>query len=230
MRIEGNDHLVEFNDVHSAVTESDDQGAMDMFRNATYRGGIFRYNRFRDVGKTGDEPAVHGQAAIRFDDAISGMLVYGNLFIRSANGNFGAVQMNSGRDNIFVDNARGVSGGWNPNNHVWRMLREDPEQSGFITNELYLERYPKIATMLDEPAVNHVWRNLFIRCDQITSGNIANLDLFQNAEFDTDPGFIDPEDYRPAADSSVFEQIGLRRPPLEQVGLYEHPLRASPIK
>jgi hypothetical protein len=232
MRIEGNDHLVEFNDIRDAVTESDDQGAIDMFRNATYRGGVFRYNSFRDIGKTGDEPAVHGQAAVRFDDAISGMLVYGNLFVRSSNGNFGAVQMNSGRDNImdnniFIDNARGVSGGWNRNNHVWRMLRENPEQAGFFTNDLYLERYPEIAGMLEDPAVNHVWRNLFIRCGQITTGNLANLDLLQNAEFDADPGFVGPDDYRLRPDSPVFEQIGFRNLPLDQAGLYDHPLRAS---
>ena len=34
MRIEGNDHLIEFNEVHSMVRESDDQGAMELFRNA----------------------------------------------------------------------------------------------------------------------------------------------------------------------------------------------------
>jgi hypothetical protein len=81
----------------------------------------------------------HGQAAIRFDDAISGMLVYGNVFIRSANGNFGAIQMNSGRDNImdnnlFIDCSRGVSGGWNPNNSVWRRSRQPTtRRTGYYT-------------------------------------------------------------------------------------------------
>ena len=58
MRIEGNDHVIEFNDVHSVVRESDDQGAMELFLNATYRGVVFRHNRFRNVGKTGAEAAV----------------------------------------------------------------------------------------------------------------------------------------------------------------------------
>jgi hypothetical protein len=232
MRIEGNDHLMEYNDVHSAVTESDDQGAMELFRNATYRGVVFRHNRFRNVGKTGSEGAVHGQAAIRFDDAISGMLVYGNLFVRSSNGNFGAIQMNSGRDNLmdnnlFVDCARGISGGWNAGNSVWRMLRENLNQPGFFTNELYLSRYPEIATMLDEPAVNRAWRNIFVQCGAMTTGNAANLDLFQNAKFDTDPGFLGPDDYRLKPDSPVFRQIGFRPLPLEEIGLYEHPLRAT---
>jgi len=118
MRIEGNDHQIEYNEVYNAVRESDDQGAMELFRNATFRGVVFRYNRFTNCGLAGTGAAVHGQAAIRFDDAISGMLVYGNIFIRSANGNFGAIQMNSGRDNImdnnlFIDCKQGISGGWN---------------------------------------------------------------------------------------------------------------------
>ena len=31
MRLEGNDHLVEFNEVYRVVSESDDQGGVDMF-------------------------------------------------------------------------------------------------------------------------------------------------------------------------------------------------------
>ena len=42
IRLNGNDHLVELNDVHDVVTESDDQGGCDMYGNATYRGNVFR--------------------------------------------------------------------------------------------------------------------------------------------------------------------------------------------
>jgi len=234
MRIEGNDHLIEYNDVHSAVRESDDQGAMELFRNATYRGVVFRYNRFRNVGKTGAGAAVHGQAAIRFDDAISGMLVYSNLFVRSANGNFGAIQMNSGRDNlmdnnIFVDCKQGISGGWNAGNRVWRTLREGKSIPGFFTGKLYLQRYPKIATMLDQPAYNHIWRNAFIQCGALATGNPGGLDLFQNGVFEADPGFVDAAngDYRLKPDSPVFGKVGLRPIPLDEVGLYDDALRAT---
>ena len=116
MRIEGNDHVIEYNEVFNAVTESDDQGGMELFANPTYRGVVFRHNRFTNCGKAGAGASVHGQAAIRLDDAISGMLVYGNVFVRSANGHVGAVQINSGRDNVidnnlFIDCRQAVSGG-----------------------------------------------------------------------------------------------------------------------
>ncbi|MCC5845490.1 MAG: right-handed parallel beta-helix repeat-containing protein [Verrucomicrobia bacterium] len=236
MRIEGNDHLVEMNDVHSAVTESDDQGAIDMWGNPTYRGIVFRHNIFRDILKTGDEPAIHGQAAIRFDDAISGMVVYGNLFVRSSGGNFGAVQMNSGRDNImdnnlFVDCALGITGGWNPNNPFWQALRDTPEPHGYITNDLYRSRYPEIATMLDDPAANHAWRNIFHRTGvAVHPYGPGDIERFENAEFgEEDPGFVNAADgdYRLRPDAPALQRIGFRPLPLDEVGLYSHPLRAN---
>ncbi len=239
LRIEGNDHLIEFNDIHSAVQESDDQGAMELFGNPTYRGVVFRYNRFRNIGKTGTEPFVHGQAAIRFDDAISGMLVYGNLFIRSARGNFGAVQINGGRDNIidnnlFVECSRGITGGWYPDNPVWRSLREGRAPATFFTNDLYRARYPTLAHLLDPDGVNHYWRNMFYRCDSILGGNLAHVDALENVEFsDADPGFVNAAagDYRLRPDAPVFSAVAFRPLPLEHIGLYRSDSRATwPVK
>lgn len=235
MRIEGNDHIIEFNEVHSAVLESDDQGAMELFANPTYRGVVFRYNRFTNCCMTGIGAMAHGQAAIRLDDAISGMLIYGNVFIRSANGNFGAIQMNSGRDNImdnnlFVDCSRGISGGWNPGNSVWRGIAAGQPRPGIITSNLYLERYPKIATMMDEPGINHVWRNVFYRCGPFVTGNRAHLDLIENGLFeDVDPGFVDAanDDYRLRPDAPLFNTVGFRPIPMDEIGLYEDDYRAS---
>ena len=224
MRIEGNDHIIEFNDVFDAVRESDDQGAMELFRNATYRGVVFRHNRFRNIGKTGTEVAVHGQAAIRLDDAISGILVYGNIFERSANGHFGGVQMNSGRDNtidnnLFIDCKQGISGGWNEGNPVWQDLLAGKPLEGFYTSELYLSRYPEMAHMLEAPGINHVWRNAFFRSGPMVTGNRANLDLFANEVIaDGDPKF---------GNASFLSAMGFRPIPVEEIGLYDDAYRAT---
>ena len=56
--------LVELNEVHRVVLESDDQGAVDMFGNPTYRGNIYRYNYWHHLGNwdgTGDTS--HSQRA-----------------------------------------------------------------------------------------------------------------------------------------------------------------------
>jgi len=229
MRIEGNDHVIEYNDIHSAVRESDDQGAIDIYANPSYRGIVFRHNRFVNCGKAGVGASVHGQAAIRFDDAISGMLVYGNVFVRSANGNFGTVQMNSGRDNIidnnlFVDCKQGISGGWAPGNGVWREIAASKKPADVITSDLYLKRYPLIATMMDSPGINHVWRNVFYRSGPLATGNRANLDLIENGVFaDKNPGFVNPEagDFRLRADSELRRTVGFRPIPVDEIGLYK---------
>ena len=238
MRIEGNDLLIEYNEVHSMVTESDDQGAFELFRNPTFRGVEFRHNYFHHIGKTGAGASVHGQAAIRFDDAISGMLVYGNVFYRCANGKFGAVQMNSGRDNLmdnnlFIDCKQGISGGWNPGNNVWKMLRAGEKFPGLYQDELHLKRYPQIATMLDEPGINHVWRNLFVRCGEVAT-RVPYLELFQSGVFEEeDPGFVDAakRDFRLRDEAEAFQTVAFQPIPFEEIGLYESPARASwPVK
>lgn len=234
MRIEGNDHLIEYNEVHDAVLESDDQGAMELFANPTYRGVVFRHNSFTRIGIPPGQQMAHGQAGIRFDDAISGMLVYGNVFYKAANGNFGGVQMNSGRDNImdnniFAECKQGISGGYYPNNNVWKQLREGQKPPATITSALYLQRYPQIATMLSEPAVNNVWRNVFYKCGRDVSGNRATLDMLANGVFETDPGFADAAqgNFTLKADAPLFNAIGFRPIPVNEIGLYKDQWRPT---
>lgn len=238
MRIEGNDHVIEMNEVHSMVLESDDQGAMELFANPSYRGVVFRHNYFHQIGKTGSEAEVHGQAAIRFDDAISGMLVYGNVFHQSAGGNFGAIQMNSGRDNVidnnlFVDCKQGISGGWHSGNSIWASIREGRPRPDIYTTPLYLTRYPLIATMMDDPGINHAWRNIFYECGQIAN-RPRGLELFENHVYDksaTDLVKVNPVDSRLSINSEFLRRVGLKPIPIDQMGLYESAHRASwPVK
>ena len=161
------------------------------------------------------------------------MLVYGNVFCRCANGNFGAIQMNSGRDNlidnnIFIDCKQGISGGWRRGNNVWTTLREGQRTAGFYQNKLYLSRYPRIATMLEEPGINHLWRNVFYKCGMVAR-QTANIDQFQNGVFEEDPGFVDAEngDFRLRNDAELFQTSCFKPIPFKRIGLYESALRAT---
>ncbi|HEY0073802.1 MAG TPA: LamG-like jellyroll fold domain-containing protein [Abditibacteriaceae bacterium] len=234
MRIEGNDHLIEYNQVHDAVLESDDQGAMELFANPSYRGVIFRHNSFTRIGIPPGAQMAHGQAGIRFDDAISGMLVYGNVFHDASNGIFGGVQMNSGRDNImdnnlFIECEQGISGGYYPNNNVWKQIREGQKPAAIITSDLYLQRYPQIATMMSEPAVNNVWRNVFYKCGRDVSGNRSTLDMLANGIFQNDPGFVDAakSDFRLKPNAPLFNTVGFRPIPVGEIGLYQDQWRTD---
>jgi hypothetical protein len=234
MRIEGNDHLIEYNQVHDAVLESDDQGAMELFANPSYRGVIFRHNSFTRIGIPPGAQMAHGQAGIRFDDAISGMLVYGNVFHDASNGIFGGVQMNSGRDNImdnnlFVECEQGISGGYYPTNNVWKQIREGKKPPAIITSDLYVQRYPQIATMMSEPAVNNVWRNVFYKCGRDVSGNRSTLDMLANSIFQNDPGFVDAAkgDFRLKPNAPLFNTVGFRPIPIGEIGLYQDQWRTG---
>lgn len=239
MRVEGNDHLIEYNEIHSAVTVSDDQGAIDMWGNAGFRGNIFRYNHFHHIGKTGDESAVHGQAAIRFDDTISGQFVFGNLFRRTSNGNFGAVQIHAGRDNliennIFYEEKIGVSGGWSPHNPHWQRL-QDGELGPYHQSALYRSRYPEIHRMFDEGGGNFLWRNIFVHNGRALSPHQGGREndfhpLFNRIVDDSDPDpFVDAEggDFRLREPAALPEGMRFQPIPLGQIGLYKHPMRAS---
>jgi hypothetical protein len=238
MRIEGNDHLIEYNEVRNAVLESDDQGAMELFANPTYRGVVFRYNSFNQIGSGPDRTVRYGQAGIRFDDAISGMLVYGNIFYHAANSNgiFGGVQINSGRDNImdnnlFVECAQGISGGYRSKNAFWQRLREGSQPADYYTNDLYLKRYPEIGTMLQEPAVNHAWRNIIYRSRRAFTGKLTEIDQLANWILrEQDPGFVDIHNGKMylKSDASALNAIGFRPIPVAEIGLYQDQWRSVP--
>ncbi|MHC4672308.1 MAG: right-handed parallel beta-helix repeat-containing protein [Planctomycetota bacterium] len=95
----GNDHVIEYNEIHHVAKETDDCGAFYMGRNPSARGTIIRYNFWHDIGSK----LSHGSCAVYFDDGAGGQTVFGNVFYRAASGNFGAVFIHGGHDNI-VDN------------------------------------------------------------------------------------------------------------------------------
>lgn len=172
MRINGNDHLVEYNEMYHVVTESDDQGAIDMWGDPTYRGNVFRYNYIYDVGPSNqDEINAHcGRAGIRFDDAISGNLVYSNVFKNCAGGHFGAIQIHGGKENLIWNNLfyqcnSGISF------TAWRLdfwEKYNRKSLDFLEENrfLYITRYPELVRVNEEMNRNSVIQNIFMNCEQ----------------------------------------------------------------
>lgn len=237
VRLGGNEHLMEFNEVHSVTYESDDQGAVDMFGNPTFRGVVFRYNYFHHVNGDDDRP----RAGIRLDDVISGLLIYGNIFYRSAQGHFGAVQINSGRENIVennivADSKQGFSGGWTPgwseNNDFWTTFNagKSPEWTDYITSDLYRTRYPLLTRLFDHPPINFLWRNVVWNSGRTYSMTPHCTDIMELIVYtDDNPGFVDPAhgDFRLRPDAPLFTRLAFRPIPVEEIGLYNDEYRAS---
>ncbi|MBN1341048.1 MAG: right-handed parallel beta-helix repeat-containing protein [Phycisphaerae bacterium] len=235
----GNDHVIEFNEIHDVVLESDDQGGVDMFGDPTYRGNVYRYNYFHHIGHWRDPssgPAC-GQAGIRLDDAISGTLLYGNVFYRCSAGKvgFGGVQIHGGKENIvdgnvFVGCMAALSFSAWPEarwrEHVKKSL-EGPEIKDNLA--LYVSRYPALARLSEDCNVNMIWRNLAYRCGEFIRRDPRRLDLIDNCVTNDDPGFVDAAGGRFQLKEGApgWARTGLRAIPFDEIGLYRDEYRGD---
>lgn len=235
LRIAGNEHLAEFNEVHHVLTESDDQGGIDMWGDPTYRGNVFRWNYWHHIGNG----LGVGQAGIRLDDAISGTLIYGNLFYRCGDGNFGGIQIHGGKDNIvdnnlFVECQYAISfSGWGQKRWLETLDRADfadrINKAVDITRPPYSTQYPELATLRDNADVNRIWRNLAVGCGQFLARDRGVQKLMDNWTAAADSSTFDPQ--RPSlglpSDAALLDRVNFRPIPTEEIGLYQDPLRAS---
>lgn len=155
--IRGNDHVLEFNEVHRVCLETGDAGGIHTGRDYTWRGNVIRHNYWHDL----KGPGLHGVTAVYLDDFSSGFTVHGNIFYRAGRG----VQVGGGRDNAVTNNlfiecepavhldARGL--GWASNyfNGEYPWLFDRFREIGG-DQPPYSTRYPRLVTLLgDQPAV-----------------------------------------------------------------------------
>ncbi|MBI5095414.1 MAG: right-handed parallel beta-helix repeat-containing protein [Candidatus Hydrogenedentes bacterium] len=232
----GNDHIIEYNDIHHTGMETDDCGAFYMGRNPSERGTIIRYNFWHDIGSA----LSHGSCAIYFDDGAGGQTVFGNVFYKAAGGSFGAVFNHGGHDNIaennvFVECKKAIGAApWDDkrwkdyvNAPLWQqVLLKDVD----ITKPPYIERYPDLKGFMEpngQPRKNHAMRNVAYKCAAFLDGNWEDTDNFVTND---DPGFEDAAhlDFRLKKESVVFQKVpGFKDIPFGQIGLQRDELRPA---
>jgi hypothetical protein len=209
------------------VLESDDQGAVDMFGNPTYRGNVYRYNYWHHLGnweRKGEAPPT-GQAGIRLDDAICGVLIQGNVFERCSAGalGFGGVQIHGGKDNVvegnlFVDCSAAMS--FSPwGEQRWRNYTGRALEASAIDRDLYLQRYPALARLGDDHDVNTIRNNVALRCGRLLLRAPAGLKLAGNSEVADCPELKDGPDGRLTWNLQTAERLGLTAIPFGRIGL-----------
>jgi len=236
IRLEGNDHLVEYNEIHSVVWEADDQGGLDMWGDPTYRGNVIRWNYWRHIGSGLDRA---GQAGVRLDDAISGVLIYGNVFYRCSGGHFGGLQIHGGKENI-VDNNLFVACKYAVSFSPWGArrwhaflrsprIRKRLYEIVDIRKPPYSTRYPALARLEADPDVNMLWRNVAVDCGRFTVRDRGVNRRMDNLVLSGDPGFADLQAGNLALrpDSQVYDSLGFRPIPFAEIGLYKDVFRAS---
>lgn len=247
--LSGNEHILEYNELHHLGQEMADVGAFYMGRNWTQRGNIIRYNFFHDLNGPG-ENYVNG---VYLDDFTSGTKVYGNIFLRCATG----VEIGGGRDNevsnnIFIDNNLGIS--VDARGIDWAKYFFDGGDSSLFrgmesvkySQPPYSEKYPILLNLYkDEPAlpkgnkiINNVsykekWLRLLNGVDfkMITVSNNIVSDPQGEYKNDKDklvkdnPGILN---YNNGADIKLDPKIfreGFKKIPFEKIGLLKNGYR-----
>lgn len=233
----GNEHVIEYNEIHDVCCESNDAGAMYCGRDWTMRGTVIRHNFLHHI--TGFEGK--GCVGVYLDDMLCGITIYGNLFYRVTRAAF----IGGGRDcvvenNLFVDcnpalhiDARAM--GWAAY-HVGTTMKDHLDAMPFRQPH-WAERYPQLLTLWeDEPAApkgNVVARNV---CQGGVWDGVReearSYVVFENNLTSGDAGFVEPppKSFRLRDDSPACA-LGFEPIPIEKIGVYEDGQRASwPVK
>jgi hypothetical protein len=161
--LHGNDHIVEYNEIHHLCMDSSDAGAFYMGRDWTERGNIFRFNKIHDIygfGLASEKDGVYRYEApfeawgVYLDDCASGVAVYGNLIYRVP---LGAIIIGGGRDNLVEDNyivgsspALFINMRWDE--FSWDAMQQNLDAMN-AQNPPYSTRYPEILSLANEPRV-----------------------------------------------------------------------------
>ena len=227
----GNNHVIEYNNIHDVCLLSDDAGAIYSGRHWDWYGNVIRYNAVYDLGADGHEPT-----AIYMDDALSGQTIYGNLVVNAPNT---GVALGGGRDfdvrnNIIIvadrdpisydQRARNVAlAGSDSDDGMWNELKTSP----WLTS-VWQESYPAMTRFTDDfsriddpgfvpnPAYSAVSGNLLVSFSGSPGGfgEAAEKysDISGNACYrlkDLERLFADPAggDYTLRDDAPVFSEI-----------------------
>ncbi|MHB8520790.1 MAG: right-handed parallel beta-helix repeat-containing protein [Limisphaerales bacterium] len=229
----GNEHLIEFNEIHHVCLETSDAGAFYMGRDLTQRGNVVRFNYFHHLDARPDVQSVY------LDDCFCGTTVFGNIIFKGGRG----VEVGGGRDNLVLNN---VFVDCRPAIHVdarakgwakfWFDGRDPTLLNGLkavnFNQPPYSVRYPELGKILEDdpaqPKGNHIERNIAVGgrwldlLDHLTTNVVVVRDNFVGG----DPGFVSmaKQDFRLKKNSPVW-RLGFQRIPIEKIGLYRDEFR-----
>ena len=246
----GNEHLIEFNEIHHVAMETGDVGAIYSGDDYSFRGNQVRHNFIHHTGGYG-----LGSMGVYMDDWVSGTEIFGNVFYKVNR----AVFLGGGRDhqvtnNLFVDcdpavqmDARGLDPSWRAGIDV--RLRAS---LAAVPRPLYRERYPDMKTLdayygpPEGPAItgeafkgippenNSLERNVCVG-KWVEVHWYATLEMLRQEKNLTDAASSlakPPNDQSPATDFELKKDspawaLGFQRIPLERIGLVKYETRMS---
>ena len=230
---DGNDHLIELNEIHHVVLESSDAGVLYTGRDWTFRGNVVRHNFFHHIPY---RPGF-GSKVVYLDDCASSTKIFGNVFYKTRQSAFiGGGRDNAVENNVFVECEQPVH--LDTRGLTWDHFRKDgpmyePLRRWRHTEPPWSTRYPRLARILQEhpqaPLGNVVARNVSYRSSWHDPDR-KYVRLRDNFITDEDPGFADAAkmDFRLKDDSIVYRKVpGFKKIPFEKIGPYRDEYRAT---
>jgi len=229
----GNDHILEYNEIHHVCMETGDAGAFYIGRDWTQRGSIIRYNYFHHLHGVEGQGGFTDVMAIYLDDWASGTTVFGNVFYKAGR----TVMIGGGRDNLVENNiiidgspamhvdARGL--GWakyyfdGTNNTLFERLEVvEPNKPP------YRDRYPQLTTLLDDepvlPKGNRIIRNISSggKWAELLNDKTEDLVYFEDNSIDVDRSILlDKDDMIQIKYDSKEIPSGFQQIPFGKIGL-----------
>jgi hypothetical protein len=217
----GNDHRIEFNEVHDVLIESDDLGGLYTNNGWCSYGNVLRHNFIHHTGHA---------LGIYLDDADSGDTLEGNVMCRMGTGAvIGGGHDNILRNNVAIDcqggfgiEARGVGRKYDQDSGMLRDYKKlNPVTSPWST------RFPSLPRLLqNNPGLPNgcvLERNVVIGTDKKAEHFKVVMVKDNVALMLEDMGFANADklDFRMAADAPVFKKVaGFAGIPFEKIGLY----------
>lgn len=234
----GNDHLIEYNEIHNVCKESNDAGAIYAGRNWTMRGTVIRHNYMHHL--YGFEK--RGCIGIYLDDLYSGTTIFGNVFYKVPRAAYiGGGHDNTIENNIFVDckpavhvDSRGLGWAFKYPAEWVKEIKEKGTLSGIRFDQPpYRDRYPKLVQILEEepagPTGSLIARNIQEggEWDEVDK-KAAPFVTFRDNYLAGDPHFVDAAkgNFQLRDDSPAYS-LGFQRIPIEKIGLAKDARRAS---
>ncbi|MBP1664192.1 MAG: Parallel beta-helix repeat protein [Bacteroidetes bacterium] len=174
--LHGNNHLIEYNNIHHAVTDGDDMGAIYYGRDPSEFGNKVQYNFFHHIGND------HGVImAVYHDDGACGMQVTGNVFYKAGSKTvmIGGGNDNTYKYNIFIDQKLA----FHLDNRLMRWAKNLIEEGGIYQKRLqavnyknppYSIAYPSLVNYFEDnvgmPKRNYIQDNIFVNVQMISNG------------------------------------------------------------
>ncbi|QOD62430.1 right-handed parallel beta-helix repeat-containing protein [Polaribacter haliotis] len=226
--LHGNNHLIEYNNIHDVCQEVHDQGALYYGRDPAESGHKVYYNYFHHID------GEHATSAVYHDDGACGMEVFGNIFYKPGSLPIliGGGMDNPYTNNIFVDMNLAVHidnrlQNWSKGTLDKGAVYDKRLQAVNFKNPPYSVAYPNLAKYWeDNPALpkrNTFSKNIFYKVKKVHNGKEEWMPfLDDNWITDENPGFVNEEaqNFNLKKDAKAFEKIpGFKNIPFDKIGV-----------